>query len=187
SLSKAQSLTVERKKCYAISVSGIDIDQVTPASSCSPETGKLAGFVAGGEILSIDVPRGENRKFELYMLLQKEGDNSACPVMEPVISKSMLSQIYLVGKVEGITLAQAEETVNITLETVDETQNLAKQLNLPSNCLPSSAPKGHLAYQISAARGTASASGIQLKGRVGSIVGSDQQILTGSNIQLRIK
>lgn len=186
-----KSVVGTRKECYAVSVTGPGIagtaGHTAAAPTCSPETGLIAGFVGNGQELSLEIPRGDKRKFELYLFLQKEGEDNPCPTMGATIPKSLLMQTYLIGTTEDVSLLSADSVVDIRMNFPGYPNNLAKQMELPYSCLPQNAESGHLNFQISSSRGYSSGAGLQMKARAGSVYGANSVVLKSSKFQLRIK
>ncbi len=171
-----------RKACYGLSITAPDLASQT--SSCSPQTGIVAGFVEAGGTLEASVPKGTNRKIDLYLFLQAEGENNPCPVMSQNLSGAGLRNTYLLGSVSGISILQEVETVTITANFPGLNAHLAQQLNLPATCLPTSRPISSApGFSVSAAQGTITGSGMKIIGRVGRATSGSSATATGYKIK----
>ncbi len=178
------TLPANRKACYGISITGPGIPNVR-ASDCSPETGVLGGFVNPGDLIQAEVPQGSNRHINLYVFLEKVGENNPCPAMGGVFAVSQLSQIYLVGSTSNLTLSGSEQTVDITANFPGVTQNIAVTSAMPATCVattPSNGPKG---FRVSSASHLATGTGIKMFAHVGRA--ERATTLTGTGIKLKVK
>jgi hypothetical protein len=182
------TLPANRKACYAVNISATDIVG-TPASTCSPKTGIVKGFVEAGQTIDVLVPKGAGRKIELYLFLGEEGASAPCPVMNPVLTPAQLLNTYLVGTASDIAVQGETQTVEITASFPGVTNYLAQTLSMPATCTagsviaPGANPKGlYLTSGMTTAAGTT----MKLKARIGSISGSGQ-VLTGSGHKLIVK
>src|SRR5262245_28018816 len=63
------AIPVDRKPCYLANITATGIAG-SVATTCSPATGILAGFVEAGQVIGVTVPSGTNRTVDLYMLLK---------------------------------------------------------------------------------------------------------------------
>ncbi len=130
-----KQLPTDRKICYAVSVSGPGIEK-SAANPCSPELSMTAGFVEPGKLIEVLVPKGDGRRIELYMFLQKVGENTSCPFMASPLPPVLLKQTYLLGKVEGVSLQKDSEEIEVPFSFSGLDQNIVQTLNLPQSCLP---------------------------------------------------
>src|SRR5690606_27352661 len=78
------ALPSDRKSCYAVSVTGPGIT-MSPSHICAPPTGLRAGFVEPGAMIEMQVPKGKDRKIELFAFLQSPGQDLPCPVFAAII------------------------------------------------------------------------------------------------------
>ncbi len=184
--SKIGSLSVipsTRKACFGVNISAADIE-APKKKECSPGLSLFAGFVEAGANLELEVPRGSGRKIDLYLYLQKSGENNPCPQMSTYFSQSDLGQLYFLGSTENISLTKSVETVTITANFPGESQNLFQQLSLPASCVTSTSPSSNNSgARIFVGSGVSVGSGMKLYGRVGSTY--HVQELTGSGIKLK--
>lgn len=127
------SLPADKKACYGVKVTGPGI--VPMPQQCGANLGVYSGFVAEGESLALEVPKGDSRVFELVVYLT--GLNDACPLWNENFGSSttQLQSTYIAGKAENIKLDQAEHTVVINFDfpgvanSVNATQGLAGCVN----------------------------------------------------------
>jgi len=151
-------------------------------SSCSPKTGIVAGFVESGGTIQVEVPRGENRTFELFLYLMADGETTACPPMGKVFAAADLSKIYSLGKTANVAIRNAVEDVTITADFPGVSQTIATTNSMPPSCgavaLPTTPPR----QRISSASGIATGGGMKLTGRVGDVKGTT---LTGGGVRLK--
>ncbi len=179
----ASSYTGDRKACYGVSISGPGI---TPSvNSCSPPLGIVAGYVALGGTLSASVPYGSNRQIQLFLYLQREGENNPCPEMGAVFSKEQLSQTYLVATASNLNFSQPSVNVSMTERFPGLTQTIASQFTLPRSCLPVASAPARPGFRISTGSGYASGSGVLLLGKVGRPTFGQE--MTGTGIVLRAR
>ncbi len=161
------ALPSNQKACFGVNVLAPDI-KATLASSCSPETGIVAGFAEAGQSLEVTVARGDNRKFELYMYLLPENDNSPCPGMSKVFAPSQLSKLYYLGAAAnvGIHADTVDVTINASFSGVSNT--LASQNNYPASCGVASEPTTIPRFHVSSGSQIATGGAMKLSARVGS-------------------
>lgn len=172
-----------RTLCYGVSIKGSGIAS-TPATSCKPEVGTLLGFVGPNGELKGEVLKGDARTFDVFLWVQKAGDNLPCPAGVAGLASIPSNQLYLLGSVPNIKLALDSETVSIPTTYPGDANHLAQINSYPSSCSPSLVASAS-AYQISTAEGVVTGAGYILQGRVGRV--TDGPILTGAGIKLRVK
>lgn len=175
------SLPANRKACFGLNITASDIG--SQPQTCGPNTGIVAGFVEPGGTIEVSVPKGSNRKFDLYLFLEAEGENVPCPSMATAWGGGVaIASTYLVGSIEGVELDDDVETLNIDATFPGTSTNLAQQLNLPSSCLPPPVPIPTVPpssrFGVVIANGMATGGGMKLIGRVG--VGPGAITATGS-------
>jgi hypothetical protein len=175
------TLPTNRKACYGVSITAPDIN--SHSASCSPNTGIVSGFVESGGTLEASVPRGTNRKIELFLYLQPEGADNPCPAMGSNMSGSNFLSTYLVGTASGINLQKDVESVTITASFPGLANNIAQQFNMPTSCLPSSDRKS--SANVSSAQGTIVGGGMRLVGKVGRAASTPTTI--GGGIKIKPK
>jgi hypothetical protein len=183
-VSSLDSYPTNRKACYGINITGPGITS-SAAGSCSPPVGIPGGFVAAGGSIEATVPYGSSRRFELYLFLQKEGENNPCPEMGTAFSKDQLLQTYLVGSTSGVTIDQPTLNLTITESFPGLTSNLAVTYSLPTSCTKLPTLPAFPGFRTNAGHGVATGTGIQLIGSVGRP--NSAQDLTGTGIKLRAR
>ncbi len=178
------ALPAGRKACYGVNITGPGIPK-TAATSCSPETGVVAGFVNPGDLIEAQVERGSNREIKLFIFLQNLGENNPCPQMGASFAASQLSQIYLVGTTSNIEISQEVQTVNIEANFPGVAQNIAVTSSLPSTCVAANPQtSGRRGFRVATASQFATGTGIKMIGRVGH---DGANLLSGTNIKLKVK
>jgi hypothetical protein len=142
------------KLCYGISVTGPGL----PVSSfCGEQTGSVAGFVAEGQELSIDLPKGSDRKFSLYAYFVDQSEQ--CPDWgAPASDLSQWGSIYSAGSVAGVNLVNDTETVTIDYNLA--TSSVGDQSSL-TQCKGSSYPGGGQLYSMLLSNGDVIASNLE--------------------------
>lgn len=178
------AIPVNRKACYGVSITGPGITNV-PTSSCSPETGIVAGFVNPGALIEAEVPQGSNREIKLFVFLQQVGEDNPCPQMGGAFASSQLSQIYFVGSASDITLASEVQTVDIVASFPGESQNIAVTSSMPSSCTAGTPATNLRGFRVSSASQVATGAGIKMVGRIGRP--EQAGLLTGAGIKLKVK
>lgn len=177
------ALPSNRRACFGVNITADDIASV-PGTACSPKAGIVAGFVESGGTIQIEVPRGDNRKFELYMYLMAEGETVACPTMARVFASSELPKLYFLGATPNISIRKAVEDVTITADFPGLSQTLAVTNSYPASCVAATTPNLPPSQAISTATGNAVGSGIRLSGRIGEV---KDVVLVGGGIRLKTK
>lgn len=182
------AMPANRKVCYAVNVFGPGIDR-SPASTCNPQMGVVAGFVESGKEISLSVPQGSDRTIELFAYLLPSGSTVDCPKVGKILTPAILLNTYKVGTAEKITIQGASQTVEMTASYPGDTNYLAATLNMPATCTTASSgsvsnPYG---YHVSASMQESSATGLKLKARVGSVVPGKGPVLVGTGYKLYVK
>lgn len=133
-----------QKECYAVSVSGPGINQQN--LTCAPSVGLLVGFKLEGETLSLEVPQGSNRLFQVYMYQT----DSSCPNLGEVLtnhtSGDHLAKLFMVGETLVSELRKAEEIVYIDIKDINNPsqENLWTKNSLGDSCPIALTPKALL-------------------------------------------
>jgi hypothetical protein len=181
-LSALSSWPSDRKACFGVNVSAIDIKP--NVSSCSPDTGITGGYVEAGATLEIPVPLGKSRKFDLYLYLQPVGQNNPCPTMGLNLAGANLINTYLIGTATA-DISQ-DTAVAIDASFPGLSQNIAAANSMPSSCTAGSTPaQSDPNFHVNSGSGIATGSGYILKGKIGASVSG--QTLTGTGYKLKVK
>ncbi len=183
SLNKAGSLDAVpagATLCYLISVTG---PKIPPAvtNSCSPAFGLLSSVVKGGDTITVNVPRGSARKFELYLHLP---GTDSCPEISAPLAASLLSSTYLIGSASNVDINSDNVSLTIKATFPGLSQNIAQQLNMASSCLPAAPGYQYLGLSVSSSQGKAVGTGIKMEARIGRPHSAD--VLTGTNLKLKV-
>lgn len=163
------ALPANRKACFGVNVLAGDIKE-TPASTCSPRTGIIAGFAEAGQTLEVTVPRGDGRDFELYMYLMAENDNGACPAMLAPFSPTQISKIYYLGAATNVGLHSdtVDVTINATFSSLANT--IANQNSYPASCTVADATQTVPRFHVSSGAQVATGGAMKLSARIGKTV-----------------
>ncbi len=143
SVSAQSAIPVGKKACYGVSVTGDGIGS-GGGGSCGLSVGVSAGFVDGSSTLSLEVPRGADRTFELLIYLVNSSE--ACPQFDPAMLSKLvdLKKIYRSGKTSGVTLNQDQQDVAIDVSFPGEDQSLATVEPAVASCSMGSMLKASL-------------------------------------------
>lgn len=160
------ALPANRKPCFGVNVLASDIKE-TPASTCSPRTGIVAGFAEAGQTLEVTVPRGDGRDFELYMYLMAENDNSACPSMVAPFSPTQLSKLYYLGAAINVGLHSDIVDVTINASFTGLTSTVANQNSYPASCIIADNNQTVPRFHVSNGAQTATGGTMKLSARIG--------------------
>jgi hypothetical protein len=172
-----------RKACYGVSVSASDIP--SNSQSCGPDLGIVAGFVEAGGTVEVQVPRGSDRRIQLYLYLEGDGENTPCPAMGRSFSSTLLPRLYLIGEASGVSLQNAVEDVTINASFPGLTMTIAKQLNLPSSCTVAGGTGSSPSRALSSGGGVAAGAGMRLTASVGRP--APGSVATGGGYRLKAK
>lgn len=183
SVGSMSAIPTNRKACYGVSVTAPDIS--SQASECSPTTGIVGGFVESGGLLELTIPKGSDRKIDLYLYLMAEGESGACPQMGQNLGGANLPKTYLIGSVGGVSLQNEVESVSITATFPGLNNHLAQQFTLPASCAPTPNPNNMTSSHVTAAQGIATGTGIKLIGTVGRA--NSAPIATGTGYKLKVR
>ncbi len=108
----AQSMPPENETCYAVDFRGPGIDE-SPTGSCYGARGANAGFVKGGETLSLKVPRGTDRTLRLLMYLRAA--DAECPEIGFALGNGPdLTKIYQIASMPRLELSKEVETIEVS-------------------------------------------------------------------------
>jgi hypothetical protein len=142
-VSTQSAIPTGQKACYGVSVTGEGIG-ATAGGGCGLSVGASAGFVEGSSTLSLELPRGSDRTFELFIYLVSTTES--CPKFDPtMLSKlSDLKKIYRSGKTSGVTLNQDQQNVTINVLFPGEEQSLFTVEPAVASCSMGSMFKGSL-------------------------------------------
>lgn len=163
------TIPTDRKACWGVNIIASDMP-TTPATTCSPKTGVTAGYVADGGMISVDVPRGEARMFELYMYLQDAGSTQGCPTFGKKFSASDLTHVYFMGSTT-VAIRNPVEDITLVASFPGLNQTIASLNTYPATCTAVTPPAGVPGLHVSNGAGTAVGGGIRLSGTVGKTAG----------------
>lgn len=108
----AQSMPPENETCFAVDIRGIGIENA-PTGSCYGAIGASAGFVKGGEAISLKVTRGSNRT--LRLLMYQRAADAECPEIGFALGNGpALTKIYQLANMPNLELSKETETIEIS-------------------------------------------------------------------------
>jgi hypothetical protein len=175
------------KACYGLSVTGPGI--TANSSTCSPPIGVTAGFVAAGGAIEATVPYGTKRRFDVFLYLEKEGENNPCPQLGTAFSKEQLAQTYLIGTADNVSIDQPSVSISITENFPGVANTIATNFALPASC--TAAPTSTTArrslpgFRVNTGGGYASSGAVQLYGHIGRVNSGPE--LTGGGIKMVVR
>ncbi len=177
-VSAFSAIPVNRKACFGVNVLADDIVAL-PENSCNPKVGIVAGFIESGGTISLEVPRGERRTFDLYLYLAPEGDVSPCPPMPLRFSTAQLKNLYYIGTSGPVSLTKLVEEINIVASFPGLEQTFAAVNSYPASC--TTFPQVQPGFSVIPDRRVVTGGNITLSGRVGAANG---KVLSGGGIKL---
>ena len=177
------SLPTNRVACYGISINGTSTS--TPANSCTPALGLLAGFVSSGQTIKATVAKGITISIDLYLYLQPPGQNLPCPVFQPTFTNEQLPYLYLVGSSGNVPITADDTNVTINATFPGVTQNVAEQLSMSPKCKSAARLTSPTPFSISAGAQALTGSNVNMKLRIGSP--AEAKVLTGTNARLIVR
>lgn len=138
---QSSSIPAGYKACFAVNVIASDLP-TSQHNSCSPKLGSFAGYVEGNANLSLSVPKGSARTFQL--IVQLVPPTQSCPQLNPahLSDYDTLRFTYLAGQTAGIDLKKDEESVSIKLEFPGLLDSEGSKLS--AVCLPNPSLKAYL-------------------------------------------
>ncbi len=192
------AMPANQKACYGVVVTGAGIPQ-PPANACLPPLGLHAGFAEPGGTLELEVPRGSNRKIELYAYIQNVGQNIPCPAFLIGLAPAEITKTYLVGTANNIDMSAETTVVDIAASFPGVANHIASQLAMPAACtgggggggggVAGGSPPG---FHVSSGsgmtieQGQTAVTGHKLIGRVGKAV-PEQVLTSGDGHKLIVK
>lgn len=137
-----QPFPPEKKVCFGLQVLGPDIP-LAQANSCAPKVGITSGFVAEGELLTVTVPKGSDRTFELLVYLAEPSEK--CPAFDPAFQSHhvQLSRTHVSGRRAGVKLEKDEESVILELNFPGAGTSTSLFADAPAACVPAPALRAY--------------------------------------------
>ena len=165
--------------CFVALVKGPDIQ--TTKNTCDVERGISSSAAGPGSSLSLDVPGGDGRVFEIYGLLRAL-PTDACPDATSAGFGTTISKVYFLGRSLPVTIDPPTATVSVDILLPQESNNLVVSSGMPTSCLPASAVSTVAGRVQSGAGSTSSTNYKLLRSRVGER--HQDQVLLGTNHKL---
>ncbi len=158
-------MPADRKACYGVNITGPGIN--ANSNSCGPTSGILAGFVEPGANIEVSLPRGTDRKIELYAFLQQVGQNNPCPGLGGNLPASQLINTYLIGSANNVDAVGDVTVVEITATLPGTTHHLAQDLSLPVTCTAGAQQNNLPGFHVSNGHGVVTGGTYKIIGGVG--------------------
>lgn len=172
-----------QKACYGVNVTGPGIPN-SRGNTCSPNTGIIGGFAEPGAVLETSVPKGRDRKIELFAYLQPVGQNLPCPKFGKSMSVSQTTNTFVVGTVYNVDMSGDVTVVEITADFPGLTNHIAQQQSLALNCGTSDG-QNRPGFHVSGGAQTASGGGFRMISRAGRPTG--QQSASGGGFRIETR
>ncbi|NQZ00664.1 MAG: hypothetical protein HRT45_08350 [Bdellovibrionales bacterium] len=133
-----QSLPTGETFCYALAVSGGGLD--SEFLQCHPDAPIFSGFIEPSSQVAMTVPKGQNRKVELFGYRAKVGETclSVNQKNGRGLSKVDTGHLYAMGKQEGIDMTGDEVVVIIQMSFPGLTSHIGVTQPFPSSCFDGS-------------------------------------------------
>jgi hypothetical protein len=125
--------------CFIANISGDGIP-AQKSNNCEIETAIFAGSVAAGGALTLEVPRGENRKLEVFAYF-RANSNDPCPTLTGGFGSLDRTQVARIGTNPNFSTNANEVTVPVTVSLPTAGVDLLTQYSLPATCVASANPK----------------------------------------------
>jgi len=135
--------------CFLVNITAADLPTRRP-SNCDLPMGVFAGTVAPGGSLSINVPRGFQRRLEVYVY-NRPSTEPSCPANIESFAALNLSRVVRVGSVASFDTNEANVDVDVTVQAPSAGVTLISQEGLPTSCAGSTSPS--LAGRVPASTG----------------------------------
>jgi hypothetical protein len=178
------TLPGDRIACYGVSVRGPNIPESGP-STCSPNLGVVSGFVKSGQTLQVQVPKGDQRIFDVYLFLENVGQNVPCPQMGNHFAANQLGKIYFMGSTSNVTLTQDQQVVTVETTYPGDDQTIIAQFSYPGSCTAGIITHNAAGFNVTSASQQASGGTITLTARAGTPL--PRTVLTGGTIMLEVQ
>ncbi len=119
------------KACFMVNVTGPDITDSTFRPACGITTGAFAGSVGPGGALTVSVPKGNDRKFEVFAFFRS---SSALPCdAKKSVNEFDLGHTSRLGSAVA-SILKDDESVDISLSLSAAQQTVVAQYGLPGSC-----------------------------------------------------
>lgn len=182
--SKVGSLSFDiNKACFAINVTASDISS-SSGSACEIPLGKSAGFApSGGEISIEDVPKGSNRKLEMFVF-QRTNATDTCPSLKAAFTQANSSKTARVAEMY-FDIRDPVTNLTVVIDPPPAGVNVATQYSLPGTCVAtdSPAPPASGGAGISSGSARISGPGMVIDGSIGT---SKEMVLTGTGMTMQL-
>lgn len=167
--------------CFIVNVTASDLNKPSQAT-CDVPIGIFRGSVAPGEGISLEVPKGNSRKLEIFTYM-RASSTAECPRLVDGFESLDRTKIVRVGEVSSFDTQVPEVTLEVSLSVPASGASIISQYQLPASC-DKRPPPGGGASRI--ANGHIRQQGGSFKVE-GSVSGrSNEVMLNGSNFKMRL-
>ena len=149
--------------CYIVNVTGPGVSE-SKANACEIPTGVFKGSVPPGGSVELVVPRGANRRLEVF-IYRRLATGDTCPALQNGFGSTDRSRISRVAVVENI-LIDGDRQVDVDVKVPTPADSLISQYSLAANCGPTTPFMG--LKKISQGRTMQSGSSLAIEGGVSS-------------------
>lgn len=120
----------EAPYCYLVNIVGEGLTS-TP-SKCYPNAGVRSGFMPPLSTLTLDVPKGSQRRVELYGYIPKTNETCASSGLD--LQSVPLNRLFRLGLNENVEMNADEVVVRIEVVYPGITQHVGVQTRQPAEC-----------------------------------------------------
>lgn len=178
SVSAMEVLPTGRKVCWGATIRGSGLSDLAAGDVCALKAGLTMGFVEAGGILEAAVPRGADRRVDLFAFIQPTGSNEPCPNFNVRLPSFVLVNTYAMGFQDKIDMTGTETQVTIAASFPGLSSNIASTAAMPAACTSGNVARGvpfngHISSGANVVQAT---SGFKLKAKIGRTVQSGQAV-----------
>lgn len=119
------------RACFVVNVTASDLNK--PQATCDIPVGVFRGAVAPGDSVSLEVPKGYNRKLEIFTYMRASSTDN-CPQLSDGFGTLEKSKIVRVGEVSSFDTQVPEVTLEVSLSAPSSGSSIISQYHLPASC-----------------------------------------------------
>lgn len=190
SVTAMEVLPTGRKVCWGATIRGTGLTDLAAGDICALKAGLTMGFVEAGGILEAAVPRGTDRRVDLFAFIQPTGSNEPCPNFNVRLPASILVNTYAMGFQDKIDMSGNETQVTIAASFPGISSNVATVSAMPSTCTSGNVARGVPVLGIISSGAQVAVdpgNGISLKARIGRAVRAGQAVSANGTHKLLVK
>jgi hypothetical protein len=132
--------------CFAVNVAADDI-QETRSSQCEIPLGIFAGTVPLSGELSLTIPKGNNRRLQVFTYL-RASENDPCPQTSGRIGGLNRELMARVGSVDSFNALENVVNLAVTIREPAAGENLITQYSLAESCKIKPPPQGSATSRV---------------------------------------